>query len=181
MDIENEVRGQEYQNMITTNRTKSRPRSSINIEFKKDEIDIKYIYSGIVACIIVIICLFAYLILTIFGLVKTDRDTVKNVCPDSQIWVYSLVSLIICLILQPMISRCQQKNEKCIKLISCILAIMYLGGLFSWGLYETIGNICTKENLYNTVLYKMSITSVSLQGIGVLFYVCTFLITCICN
>ena len=58
---------------------------------------------------------------------------------------------------------------------------MSLSGMMGWGVHEVLSNQCVIDNLYNTLLYKMSIATVGLEGLSVLLHLCILFYTVMCK
>lgn len=122
-----------------------------------------------------------YIVFTIMGLVQTSNYSVTTTCPGSSLWLYSLLALILGSVFSSTVTKCTKKDDKCIKISGHIFALMYLSGLMGWGLHEVLSNQCILDNMYNTLLYKMSIASVGLEGFALLIHLCVLFVKIMCN
>ena len=119
----------------------------------------KAIYLILSIAIIMLILLLTYVIFTIIGLIQISLNEQINICEQSHLWIYSLLSLIILLIncinkISENHINTNTNNKK--KVIIYIFIQLFLSTLMIlWGIYEFFGNICI-DDLKSTILYKTS-------------------------
>ena len=119
----------------------------------------KAIYLILSIAIIMLILLVTYVIFTIIGLIQISLNEQINICEQSHLWIYSLLSLIILLIncinkISENHINTNTNNKK--KVIIYIFIQLFLSTLMIlWGIYEFFGNICI-DDLKSTILYKTS-------------------------
>ena len=94
----------------------------------------------------------------IMALVRSN-DHVKVICPQSNLWAFVLVSLILSYTANSTASKTAKEEKICFKLFGFILNILINSGLIGWGWYELIGNGCGNVLYHNentTLLYVMA-------------------------
>lgn len=102
-----------------------------------------------------------YIGLSVLSLVNTDNKQVDTICPDSTIWIFVLVSLIINL--GNFINCVSTDNDKQINICKNVFGTLISIGIIGWGGYEIWGNRCNIDNLGDKLLFKMAITTVILD------------------
>lgn len=106
--------------------------------------------------IVIFIATVCYIVFAIIGLVNTSLNKESDLCSDSHLWIYSLISLILLLKSKNTIAVLTQKeDDKNYNFIQTICEILILLGMCVWGAYEFFGVKCVNE-LNNTILYKTS-------------------------
>ena len=120
-------------------------------------------------------CLIAYFILVILGLVETSNQTITYSCPDSQLWLFSLLTLILGSSISSCAIKITKNLEGCEKLLGFICNTVILSFFTGWGVKE-IFNPCIVYNFSNTLLYHMGKTQFLLFAITLVSYVIISLI-----
>jgi len=100
-----------------------------------------YISFGFLLLIII------YNIFAIIGLVETPLNIENELCINSHLWIYSLVSLI--LLFKIKITLSIFTNNNILTFFELLLSL----GMFIWGIYEFFFVKCINK-LNNTLLYK---------------------------
>ena len=115
-------------------------------------------------CVSLVILYFIFIIYSIISLCKISYYEQKELCRDSDIWVF----IIVCLTLTPLLSsniiQSYTKDNKAILKNCFIYAIIII-----WGLHECFIVDCVSE-LYNTLLYFILEINI-VYGILLLFVV----------
>jgi hypothetical protein len=89
-----------------------------------------------------------YVVFAIISLCETSYIEQKNMCKQSNMWLYILINLIISSVNTTSFVNKRYSDEK----QTPILNILILFGLLSWGCYELFGVECV-NNLHSTLLY----------------------------
>ena len=94
----------------------------------------------------------SYIIFAIFGLINTSLHEQNELCSNSHLWIYSLVSLILLINVKNIIGDIiKEKADNNYLIIKLSLLIFMIG----WGGYEFYGIDCINK-LSDTMLYKSS-------------------------
>jgi hypothetical protein len=117
-------------------------------------------------------------VFSIMGLCETPYKDVDELCPESNLWYFLLVLLIMNLSSgKSAVKRFSDDSDSsngCAALISLFIHIGYI----SWGTYEVFGVSCI-DQLHDTLLWKASFASVvatwSVLGVAVLIMITLFL------
>ena len=110
-----------------------------------------------------------YIVFAIIGLVRTSLNIESELCHESNLWIYVLVSLILFLKINNVITIFKKpENDGETKYFQFLVEFGISLSMFIWGAYELFGVKCV-NNLNNTILYKCAfgywITSTILLGI----------------
>jgi hypothetical protein len=101
----------------------------------------------------VISCIITYFVYMFMSLCQTSYNEQKDICNESNIWLYLLLSLVINVIGSSSVIRSKYQDHPKSKLIIILQLIIGLNFL-SWGCIELFGIKCVKD-LKLTLLYTM--------------------------
>ena len=147
-------------------------RRNIIIDFSKKDVDKQSSLCRVLLISITIMIIgLSYLVLTVLGLVETDKLTIEQTCPNSSLWVYSLLSILLVPILNISLSKCTNKKNIYNKILGHGMSILVSGLFLGWCVYEVFFIDCVKRTFSDTLLYKMSISSLCLQIIIVIYHI----------
>ena len=152
-------------------------RRNIIIDFSKKDVDkqsslCKVLFISITIMIIGL----SYLVLTVLGLVETDKTTIEQACPNSSLWVYSLLCVLLVPILNISLNKCTKKKNIYNKIVGHGMSILVSGLFLGWCVYEVFFIDCVKRSFSNTLLYKMGISSLCLQIIIIIYHITKLLL-----
>ena len=97
-----------------------------------------------------IIIIITYIVFAIIALIRVSLEKQKDLCYDSNLWFYCLISLILI----PKINL-TIKNIKNNNLILKVIEILITIGIIIWGIYEFYDVNCI-NNLNDTILYSVT-------------------------
>jgi hypothetical protein len=103
----------------------------------------------ILSSIILVGSILTYIVFAIIGLINTPLEEQYNLCTTSNLWIYSIVSLLV---LSNNILNIPKLNTNKILVIRLLILII----MIIWGIYEFIIVNCV-NNLRYTILYKVTI------------------------
>ena len=116
---------------------------------------------------IIIICISLFIIFSIIGLTTTSNTNVNNLCYNSNLWYYLLVSLLLFLLT---LINYKINNKKENYFNNIILYLILSVGMIIWGTYELYYINCANK-LKHTTLYKASVThwlyNISFLGLNI--------------
>ena len=113
-----------------------------------------------------------YIIFTIISLVDMSYKESKDLCKQSNLWIYLLISSYILLFTNKIPNNNVQNDAGFVVKIS--LRYIYSLAFTIWGLYEFLDIQCVEE-LEDSLLYIMSIISLSIHCL-ILFIMTVFFI-----
>ena len=113
--------------------------------------------------IILVGLILTYIVFAIIGLINTPLEEQYNLCSNSNLWIYGIVSLLV---LSNNILNIPKLNTNKILIIRFLILII----MIIWGIYEFIIVSCV-NNLSYTILYKATI----IYWIFQIFFLCVIL------
>jgi len=108
-----------------------------------------YCFGGLTTCS-VILGLITFTVFCIISISVISLKTTQNRCPDSDLWLYMLLSIVIPVWLSLVASKKEKKT-----MADSICMIISELSILCWGTYEVFGVSCV-SNLEDILLYKMS-------------------------
>ena len=133
--------------------------NQINLEMETRNINSKYDTSSIfciILLLLVIIIIILYVIYTIIGLANLSYHDQLSICPESNIWLFELLSLVVSSCIVPLYFYIMTSSKKLspanAKLSDILFTVAII--IFMWGFFELISVNCLKK-LNNTILSNM--------------------------
>ena len=120
-----------------------------------------------------IISIITFIIFLIIGLINTSLKETYDLCNESHLWIYGIVSLLLILKIKNTINIfIKDDYNTTYTRIEILINIV----MFFWGIFEFF-NIKCINNLNNTILYKTTliywiIVNIILFGLFFKFYIC---------
>jgi len=138
---------------IETNETTITPMSNSTDISRDTDYDGVDICTMVVFLFIVLGGFITYIVFTIIGLTMTSNDTVLSKCPDSSLWIFVIVSMVMGVLNVGINSITDKKSKKTLRLI---IGLIISVGMTSWGSYEIWGNSCNNKHFGETILYQIA-------------------------
>jgi hypothetical protein len=163
MSQEQEFTGIDIEDQSTTN------DKTIEQTISLDELNNKWckwcnIELVIVLTAIVFICApIVFIIFSIMALVNTSIYELHEMCPETNLWIYLLISLIIGIFINRKNTANNSSNEESKNTFSILIIPI---GILCWGSYELWGVECVNEIKSNSI-YTMSEISVIVGWVAI--------------
>ncbi len=108
----------------------------------------------------------AYVVFSAIGLRDTSYKELREMCPDTNLWIYLLITLILGSGTHLQTAKLSLEDD--INVIGLICGIIAQLGFVGWGAYELWGVDCVdeiKSNLIYTMVYINIIVSIVIIGV----------------
>mgnify|MGYP001266664382 CR=1 FL=1 len=121
-----------------------------------------------------------FLVYVIMGLSQTGNDTIQAICPGSELWMYSLMSLLVGGIVTGMSGRSAAEAESPPgKTCGLLCGLIPLATFVGWGWDQIYNTPCIAEKFSDTLLYTMTKIQFYIQVISIGIYALLLVIVAI--
>ncbi len=121
------------------------------------------ILTGVITIIAFICAPIVFIIFSIMALVNTSNHELHEMCPETNLWIYLLISLIVGIITNRKNAANNSSNEESKNTFSILIIPI---GILCWGSYELWGVECVNEIKSNSI-YTMSEISVIVGWVAI--------------
>lgn len=109
-----------------------------------------------------------YFVYSIIALTDTSYKELRDICPDSNLWIYLLLTLISSPGLGSLSARNTLSTSSDVCLLICL--IIFQLGFICWGAYELWGVDCVND-IKSNIIYTMVCINISFSFAGI---ICAF-------